>query len=66
MELALYLLWPDPAQLTEFNEDNSVQHKCRDYQALHDWAEKNRVRQLHNGTGAFKDVYFPLVGQYEM
>ncbi|KAI0481339.1 hypothetical protein GGR56DRAFT_672357 [Xylariaceae sp. FL0804] len=64
MDLSVYLLWPDPKQRVPFNEDNAVQHRCRNYEDLHEWAEANRVRDLHNATMVFDNLYFPKIARY--
>ncbi|MCJ1309572.1 hypothetical protein MMC25_003232 [Agyrium rufum] len=61
VDTSLYLLWPDPMQLSVYNEDNAERHKCRSYDGIKTWAEQHKLQGLHNATSYFKNLYYPLM-----
>lgn len=61
IDTSVYLGWPDPIQVSAFNEDNAVRHKCRSHEAIKAWAEDHRVLPLHNATTTFENLYYPML-----
>ncbi|KAH8898709.1 hypothetical protein GQ53DRAFT_816940 [Thozetella sp. PMI_491] len=65
-DVSLHLFWPDPMQITSYNPDNAVQHRCRNYHGLKDWVDKHQIEPLHNATGRYSDLYFPKLPKWRL